>query len=222
MAIHSSTLVWKGQFSLVLPQSPASLKTWKINVSAWKQSLKRHNWFEKWVPRRWRVNGRGLWRDRFGKPQGVPALTTTSPYATKKLLAAQQVQSLSPLGCLQTACAEKLLNTISSRGRRTNLSAQPLPIFRLSASPYSELPSQVPSQVTQLAWWLVGKTSPARQWPAASMPELVQGPQGGSWPASGGKSAWAHRGPRSLSGKQVRLRESDWVCTIILYSRSLD
>ena len=28
---------------LVLPQSPASLETWKINVSAWKQSLKRHN-----------------------------------------------------------------------------------------------------------------------------------------------------------------------------------
>lgn len=47
-------------------------------------------------------------------------------------LAVQQVQSLSPLGCLQTACAEKLLNAISSRGRRANLSAQPLPIFRLS------------------------------------------------------------------------------------------
>ena len=81
----------------------------------------------------------------------------------------------------------------------------------------SSLPRFQVRNSTQLARWLVGKPSPVHQWPAASMPELGWG---GSWPASDGRSARAHRGPRSLSGKQVSLRESDWVCKIILYSRS--
>lgn len=45
---------------LVLPQSPASLVTWEINVSAWKQNLDKGALFEKWSPEAVRVNERGM------------------------------------------------------------------------------------------------------------------------------------------------------------------
>lgn len=119
----------------------------------------------------------------------------------------QQVQSLSPQICLQTACAEKLLKAVSSRGRRVSLSAQPISQLHHTRSSLPRF--QVRSASSLNGWW----GSPAQRFSDRLQPCL-------NMPASGGKSAQAHRGPCSLSGKQVRLRESGVGCKITLYSRS--
>lgn len=112
----------------------------------------------------------------------------------------QQVQSLSPQRCLQTACAEKLLK---SRGRRVSLSAQPISQLHHIQSSLPRFQVRSPSSLN--GWW----GSPAQCFSDRLQPWL-------NMPASGGKSAQAHRGPCSLSSKQMRLRESGAVCKITL------
>lgn len=105
--------------------------------------------------------------------------------------------------CLQTACAEELLKAIPSRGRRVGLSAQPISQLHHARSSLPRFQVRSPSSLN--GWW----GSPAQRFSDQLQPRL-------NMPASGSKSAQAHRGPCNLSSKQVRLRESGAVCKITL------